>query len=152
MASVLSATRASDAAFVASESRFPSRLSAIAVRRVSRPSIALAIPPTASAGGPSGVRPRIFTARRTDSSVSRFVRTLAIVSAADDTPSTVRSIVPVKLSAAAEAFSRATAVRSRVVARPSTLVSTRSLTAPIRPLTQTRAPRPRPATSRPTSP
>ena len=94
----------------------------------------------------------MFTARSTLSSVSRLVRTLTIVSAADETPSTVRSIVPVKLSAVVDAFSRATAVRSRAVTSPSTLVSTRSLTSCIRPLTQTSAPRPSPATNSPTSP
>jgi hypothetical protein len=79
---VLSPSAASDVAFAVRRERLPSRLSAIAVSRVSSPSSAFAIPPTALAATFSGLTPRMLTACRADSSDSRFVRTPTIVCAA----------------------------------------------------------------------
>ena len=62
-AAVLSASWPSDVAFRVRSPPLASRLSAIAESRVSRPSIAFAIPPTASAAAPRGVAPRMLTAR-----------------------------------------------------------------------------------------
>ena len=142
-AAVLSASRPSDVALAARASLFPSRLSPMADSRVSSPSMRVGDP----ADG-IGRRPERRHAQDVDRPQHALERLEVGPHARDrvggrvDAPRPICRCVTVKLSAVADASSRATAVRSRVVASSSTLVATRSASVSIRPLTQTSAPSP----------
>ncbi len=132
VAAMLSPSAPSESAFAASESRLVARPSAMAVSLESRPSIELAIPPTAFAAPPSGDVPRMLTDRSTLSRLWRLVRTPTIVSAAAATAVWVRSSVVLKVAAVVDASWSAWAVASSVVVSCATEVSTRSPAASIR--------------------